>query len=166
MPQRVMLPRYSRKEPMPVETEKTPAERLKEYPIVFSIPVQWGDQDSFGHVNNVVYFKWCETARICYMNATGIWELYRNENIGPIMASIQCNFRQPVVFPDQIHIGAKVSKIGNSSFQMDHVVVSDALGVVADASSTLVIFDYKSGKPHRVPDSLREAIRRIEARER
>ena len=87
--------------------------RLQEYPIRFSIPVQWGDQDSFGHVNNLMYLRWCESARIYYLNDTGIWDLYRTDNIGPILASIHCNFRQPVVFPDQVHTGAKLSRIGN-----------------------------------------------------
>ncbi|MCX6620745.1 MAG: acyl-CoA thioesterase [Acidobacteria bacterium] len=151
---------------MHVEKQKTPAERLEEYPVTFSMPVQWGDQDPFGHVNNVMYFRWCETARISYLDRTGIWDLYRNENIGPIIASIHCNFRQPVVYPDQIHVGAKVSKLGNRSFQMDHLIISDALGVVADATSTLVIFDYKKSKSHPIPDTVREAIRRIEAQER
>ncbi len=138
--------------------------RLQEYPIRFSIPVQWGDQDSFGHVNNLMYLRWCESARIYYLNDTGIWDLYRTDNIGPILASIHCNFRQPVVFPDQVHTGAKVSRIGNSSLQMDHLIVTDALGVVADATSTLVLYDYNKGASCRVPDTIREAIQRIEGR--
>jgi acyl-CoA thioester hydrolase len=138
---------------------------LDGFPVVFSIAVQWGEQDAFGHVNNVVYFRWCETARIYYLERIGLFEMLEKERIGPIVASIGCNYRQPVTFPDTMHIGAAVSKIGKSSFKMDHKLVTEKLGHVADAESTLVVYDYTLNKPHPVPDHIRAAIARIEGRE-
>lgn len=149
-----------------MEKEKSALEQLAQYPIRFSIPVQWGDQDSFGHVNNLLYLRWCESARIQYLVEIGLWQMYVQERVGPILASIQCNYRQPVVFPDQVHTGAKVTRVGNSSFQMDHLIVSEAQGVVADASSTLVVYDYKRASSCPIPDDVREQIRKIEARMR
>jgi acyl-CoA thioester hydrolase len=138
---------------------------LKDYPIVFSLPVQWGEQDSFGHVNNVMYLRWCETARVVYLERIGLWEMLRQTKIGCIVAHLGCNYRQPVTFPDTVQIGARVTKIGNSSFKMEHAIFSDALGLVADADSTLVVYDYNANKSHPMPDEIRKAIQELEKRE-
>jgi acyl-CoA thioester hydrolase len=137
-------------------------EALAEFPVIITVPVLWGDQDAFGHVNNVVYLRWCETARIDYLRRVGLWELLKAEQVGPIVASIACNFRKPVEYPDEVQIGARVTKIGNTSFVMIHRVWSRALGLAADATSTLVVYDYKTGKAVRAPDPVREAIRKLE----
>jgi acyl-CoA thioester hydrolase len=133
------------------------------YPVVITVPVLWGDQDSFRHVNNVVYLRWCETARIDYLTRVGLVQMVEREGVGPIVASIRCDFRLPVEYPDEVQIGARVARIGNTSLRMDHVVVSSRYNAVAaDVSSTLVVYDYKAGSPTRAPDRLREAIAALE----
>ena len=52
-----------------------PSDNRADYPVVISLPVQWGDQDLFGHVNNVVYFRWYESARIAYLDRIGVSDL-------------------------------------------------------------------------------------------
>jgi len=136
-------------------------QHLKDYPVVFSIPVQWGELDSFGHVNNIMYFRWCETARIFYLERIGMARIGENR-IGPILAAIGCNFRKPVNFPDTVHVGARVTKVGTSSFKMEHLLATDALGVVADAGSTIVIMNYATGKSHPIPGEVRAAIAKLE----
>jgi acyl-CoA thioester hydrolase len=140
---------------------------LAGFPVIVTLPVQWGDQDAFGHVNNVVYIRWCETSRVEYLKRVGLWgpgaSGVASNGIGPILASIGCDYRRPVNHPDHIHIGGRVTKIGNSSFRMEHVIVSEALGVVAaEAHSTVVVLDYKRGKTVPVPDAVRAAIEELE----
>jgi acyl-CoA thioester hydrolase len=138
---------------------------LKEgYRVWISLPVQWGDQDAFQHVNNVVYLRWFESARIAYGNQTGLQLLdVGGQKIGPILAALSCNYRRQLNFPDTVHVGARVTRIGNSSLKMEHRIISEALGaVVADGDSTLVAFDYISQKPVPVPDSVRDAIAKLE----
>jgi acyl-CoA thioester hydrolase len=137
---------------------------IKDFPITFSIPVQWGEQDGFGHVNNIVYLRWCETTRIYYLERIGLTR-ERHNGVGPILAHIGCNYRKPVTFPDTVHIGARVTKLGNSSFQMEHAVFSDELGLVAEADSTLVVYDYTAGKTCPIPAEVRAAICALEQRE-
>ena len=134
---------------------------IKDFPVTFSIPVQWGEQDGFGHVNNVVYLRWCETARIYYLERIGLTR-ERHNGVGPILAHLGCNFRKPVTFPDTVHIGARVTKLGNSSFQMEHAIFSDELGLVAEADSTLVVYDYSTGKTSPIPAEVRSAISALE----
>ena len=138
-------------------------EALRGFPVVITLTVEWGDQDAFGHVNNAVYFRWCETARVVYLERIGMWRRISADGHGPIVASIGCNFRKQVTFPDTVLVGARVTRIGNSSFRMEHVVVSEAANaVVADSDSTLVFYDYNLGKPFPLPDDLRQAIVALE----
>jgi acyl-CoA thioester hydrolase len=136
---------------------------LSLYPVVIELPVQWGDEDAFGHVNNTVYLRWCESARVIYLQRVGLWQSERKDAVGPILANISCDFKRAVTFPDTVRIGARVVRIGNSSLQMDHVIVSEAAGAVAaTAESTIVAFDYHRKETTRLPDEIRDAIARLE----
>ena len=71
------------------------------WPSRVEIPVAWGDMDAFGHVNNVVYFRWFETGRIHFFGLVGILEAISSLGQGPILAEPQCRFRHqyPVTSP-------------------------------------------------------------------
>lgn len=142
----------------------TPAE-LADYKLVLRWPVQWGDQDAFQHVNNTVYFRWFESARIAYLECVGLSALMEREKVGPILAAINCQYRRPVTYPDTIQIAARVTRLGRSSFTMEHKLYSEAAGaIVADGDSTLVVFDYGAQKSHPIPDAIRSTIEAFEGR--
>jgi acyl-CoA thioester hydrolase len=142
-----------------------PSGNRADYPVVISLPVQWGDQDLFGHVNNVVYFRWYESARIAYLDRIGVSEMMEREHVGPILAAIGCNFRRQLNFPDTVEIGSRVTRIGRSSISMTHALWSQRQGaLVADGDSTIVAFDYNTQRPVSVPDSIRQAIEQLEGR--
>jgi acyl-CoA thioester hydrolase len=137
---------------------------LADFPVRTEIPVLWGDQDLFAHVNNVVYFKWCETARVEYLKRIDL-TAEGARGTGPIVASIKCDYRAPVNYPDTVLIGTRVTRIGNSSFRMEHRVVSVALEtVVAEVDSTMVVYDYEEGKPVPMPATVRARIEQLEGR--
>ena len=138
---------------------------LDEFPVVVTIPILWGDEDSFGHVNNIIYLRWAETARVEYLMRIGLWSMIRGEGIGPIVAALSCDYRRPLEYPDEVRVGAHVTSIGNTSFKMAHRIVSVRHGVVAaEVQSALVVLDYKVKKPLRVPDQVRKAIQEIEGK--
>ncbi len=136
---------------------------LEGYPLVTTIPVLWGDHDSFNHVNNVVYLRWAETARVEYLLRIGQMPDLPPSGMAPIVASLKCDYRRVVSYPDTVHVGTRVTRIGNSSFRMEHRIVSATLDeVAAEVDSTMVLLDYGSGTPVRVPDETRKLISELE----
>jgi acyl-CoA thioester hydrolase len=138
---------------------------LSDYPVTITLPVLWNDQDAFGHVNNTACIRWFESARVRYLETVGLGSMFTAENVGPILAQVTCNYRRQINYPDNVTIGAKVTRMGNSSMTMNHAVWSETQqAIVADGISTVVTFDYRAQKPVRVPDELRAAISRLEGR--
>lgn len=134
-------------------------------PVVVTLPIQWGDQDAFGHVNGVVYFRWFETARIEYLNRSGLGHLMSKERMGPILAAIKCDYRRQLKHPDTILVSASITEIGRSSMKMRHLIYSQSQqAVAAEGESTVVMFDYANQRPTRVPDDVRQQIERLEGR--
>jgi acyl-CoA thioester hydrolase len=138
---------------------------LAGFPILTEISILWGDQDAFNHVNNVAYLRWCETARVEYFRGIGLFPQSPPQGVGPILASLTCHYRRPLNYPDTVVVGTRVTAIGNSSFRMEHSIVSRAKGeVAAEAESTIVTVDYSTGKSVRVPEDIRQAITSLEGR--
>jgi acyl-CoA thioester hydrolase len=137
-----------------------------QFPVVIEWPVHWGDQDLFGHVNNVVYFRWFESARVAYLDRIGMARLHGEEVTGPILAAISCNFRRQIEYPDTVRIGTRVTRIGNTSMTVEHALWSVTKGGehAADGTSTVVVFDYPSQRPIRVPDEIRRKIEALEGK--
>lgn len=140
-----------------------PAE-LDSHPVHLEIPVQWGDQDSYSHVNNVVYFRWMESARIEYFRRGEIGST-KNEGSGPILASLKCDFRRQLVYPDKVVVSASIVSIGRTSLKMVHRVYSLAQqAIAAEGDSVLVMFDYVNQRPILVADAIRAKVEAIEGR--
>jgi acyl-CoA thioester hydrolase len=138
---------------------------LSGYPLITTIPILWGDEDAFAHVNNLAYLRWCETARVEYMRRVAFWTEKPPAGTGPIIASVKCDYKIPLTYPDTVDVGTRVSAIGNSSIRMEQIVVSHGLqAVAASVESVLVLLDYKAGRTVRVPERVRDAIAVLEGR--
>lgn len=128
---------------------------LADYTTVTSLPLQWGDMDAFGHVNNVVYIRWYESSRIDLLNSFETEASMEPGGIGPILASIKCDYRRQLHFPDTVHIGARVGRTGRTSFDLEHAVYSEQLGeIAATGTSVVVLFNYETNRPVRIPAEL------------
>lgn len=131
--------------------------KLTGYSSITTLPVQWGDQDAFGHVNNIVYFRWFESSRIDFLNSFHTHVTMKGTGIGPILAAINCEFRRQLRFPDTVYIGSKVTRVGRSSADIAHAVVSREQGeIVAEGKSVVVIFNYEAQRVTRIPEDLRK----------
>jgi acyl-CoA thioester hydrolase len=139
---------------------------LEDYPVTITLPVLWGDQDAFGHVNNTACIRWFESVRVRYLELLGGGQLHSPTKVGPILARVACNYRRQLNYPDEVTIGARVERIGNSSFTMQHAVWSAAQQAIAtDGESVVVAFDYTTQKPVRIPADLRAGIAQLEGRD-
>jgi len=140
---------------------------LGNWPVSLEIPVAWGDMDSFGHVNNTLYLRWCESARIYYFMRTGVLEEMGSSKIGPILAHAAIDYRVPVEFPDTIDISSTVTKLGNTSFTMEYRMCSRAKEglIVALGKSIMVMVDYSTGKPVPLGDFIRKKVIALEGKE-
>lgn len=67
---------------------------LAGFPVVVTLPVQWGEMDAYGHVNNTVFFRYFETARIAYLERCGFTRTWETARVGAILHSTHCRFRQ------------------------------------------------------------------------
>jgi acyl-CoA thioester hydrolase len=138
---------------------------LAGYSVVIALPVQWGDQDAFAHVNNVVYFRWFESARIAFFRRIGLLAQWDDQQRGPILAASSCDYRRSIVFPDAVRVGIRATRIGRSSIGLEHRIVSEAQqSLAAEGTSTTVFYDYSAGRPHPVPEDVRRAIEELEGR--
>ena len=144
---------------MPVTDEDRIAELLADFPVTVDIPVAWGDMDAMGHVNNTVYFRYFETARITAFTGLGLGSIEQSDGVGPILHSTSCRFRIPLTHPDTVTVGARIAEVGDDRFLMRFRAVSHAHGAVAaDGDSLVVTFDYGRGAKAQVPEDLRARL--------
>jgi acyl-CoA thioester hydrolase len=136
---------------------------LASFPVVIEIPVVWGDMDAFQHVNNTVYLRYFENARIAYFEALGYLERMDQTGVGPVLASTRCRFRIPLTYPDTVSVGAKTTEIQTDRFVQEYAVFSHRhLKIAAEGEGVLVHFNYRENKKATIPEELRQRILELE----
>jgi acyl-CoA thioester hydrolase len=140
------------------------AELVAAYPVVVTTMVGWGDMDANHHVNNVVYFRYMEHARLQYFRDMGYSREQRATGIGPILAWTDCRFRKPLEYPDTVSIGTRMADIQRDRFTMKTIIVSHKLkALAAEGEQRLVIYDYVNHVKAELNDEIRKKIEAIEA---
>jgi acyl-CoA thioester hydrolase len=137
------------------------------WPVSVVVPVAWGDMDALRHVNNAVYARWLESARIALLVRLGVIATQADPSVGPILARQAIDFRRPVEFPDEVTIDVRVARIGNTSLELRYRVRSHAqASIVAEGESIVVLYDFASGAKRALPEALRAAIAALESGDR
>ena len=133
------------------------------WPVALDVPLAWGEMDAFGHVNNTVYFRWFESARMSYFERLAWPAVQSDTGIGPILHSTQARFRAPLVWPDTVTVATRVSAVESDRFTMLYEVRSRNLGrIAAEGSGLIVAFDYRSLAKAALPEVVRERLARLE----
>ena len=128
------------------------------------MPVVWGEMGSYRHVNNAVYFRYFESARLEYFRRLDWFAFERETGIGPILAATQARYRKPLTYPDTISVTARVTSVAEDRFTIEHRIVSHELRAVAtEGQGTVVTFHYAQGMKVPVPAELRRRIAELEA---
>ena len=93
---------------------RAPLEGRGFYPVWRTIGTRWGDNDVYGHVNNVVYYSWFDTAVNAWMIEAGLLDIAAGDPIG-LVVETNCRYAGPLAFPQQVEIGLAVGAIGTTS---------------------------------------------------
>jgi acyl-CoA thioester hydrolase len=120
--------------------------------------MRWGDLDAMGHMNNTVYFRLIEQARISWFESLGIDPATQKE--GPLLGSVCCRFRIPILYPAELAVSILAGRPRNSSFLLASAISDerDAARVYATAEATMVWVDLAEGKSRPLPDWLRKLM--------
>jgi acyl-CoA thioester hydrolase len=136
---------------------------LREFPVVLEFPIQWGDLDAYGHVNNGVYLKWFESARAAYALRVGVEILPRQQGVGAIVASLKCNYLRPLGYPGHIFVGVRVTRVSLGGVTLAFRIVDGRIGVpVAEGACDAVFYDYARDAPVSIPAPIRAAVEQLE----
>ena len=129
--------------------------------VVIETPVRWGDMDALGHVNNTHFFRWFEESRIALFDAIGL-QSTTPSGVGPILAHTACDFLQPVTWPQTIRVAAYITRIGTTSFTMQHTATRLSDGApVAKGIGVVVLVDYDAGQPSPLASSIRSELEKL-----
>ena len=132
---------------------------LKDFNFIINLKVDWGDMDALQHVNNIVYFKYFQTARIAYFEKINSGDLFEESRISTILGSTQCKFIYPLFYPDTISVGARVDSMADQYFTMKYAVMSqNHQRLVAIGDAKVVAFDYVNNTKASIPDEARNKI--------
>lgn len=142
---------------MPQKTQVTRAE----YSRFQSLPTRWMDNDVYGHINNALYYGFFDTAINQYLIAEGGLDINDGKVIGFAVES-QCQYLQPLAFPEVLEVGLRVGKLGNSSVRYELAIFKQGDTFAAAVGYFVHVFvDRQTQKPVTMPESLRAALARL-----
>ena len=132
--------------------------KRSEYRHFTNIQTRWADNDVYGHVNNVVYYSWFDTAVNGYLIEQGVLDMHHGSTIG-LVVQTQCDFFAPVAFPQAITAGLRVAHLGRSSVRYEVGIFADDAPVSNAAGHFVhVIVDRVTRKSVPLPDNLKAAL--------
>ena len=122
---------------------------------------RWMDNDAYGHVNNVVYYSWFDTAVNAHLIEQGVLDIERGETIGLVIET-QCNYFAPLAFPQTVEAGIRVARIGNSSVRYEvGLFAQGELLTAAKGHFVHVYVDRKLRRPAQIPDAFKRVLENL-----
>lgn len=141
----------------------TSPDLLQAFPVVVEIDVAWGEMDAYQHVNNTIYFRYFESARIAYLDRIDFADHAKNGGIGPILGHTQCKFLKPLTYPDRIFAGARTTEIRDDRYVMELQIYSENWQkLAAVGTADMVAFDYANNRKAALPAHIRANIEALE----
>ncbi len=148
------------------ESKEQPVERespevRERYPHFLSVPTRWMDNDVYGHVNNIIYYSYFDTVVNEYLIHSGVLDIEKSPVIG-LVVETQCRFFEPMTFPDTVHAGLRVARLGHSSVRYEiGLFRNDDQTAVAQGHFVHVYVERATGLAAPVPQPTREALERL-----
>ena len=134
-----------------------PEEQAYRWVHTSEIPIRWGDMDAYGHVNNTVYFRYMEQARVEFLDRLGYAIDPRGE--APVLINTSCTFLRPVTYPGRLDVLMFLGAPGRSSIESRYELrLAGDERLLASGAAKIVWIDGATGKSVPIPDSLRRLV--------
>ncbi|NDP39050.1 MAG: acyl-CoA thioesterase [Rhodoferax sp.] len=134
-----------------------PASR-SDYRVFRSISTRWMDNDAYGHVNNVVYYSWFDTAVNAYLIEQGVLDIHQGDTIGLVIET-QCNYFSPLAFPQTVEAGIRVARLGASSVRYEVGLFAQGEPLTAARGHFIHVYvDKQSRRPTPLPLNLKTVL--------
>ncbi len=132
-----------------------------DYKVFYPITTRWSDNDVYGHVNNVIYYSYFDTAANRYLIEEGGLDIGEGKIVGFVVNS-GCQYHAPISYPEPIEAGLRVEKLGNSSVQYGIAIFKPGVEqAIAHGHFVHVFVDREADKSVSIPANLRAALQRI-----
>ena len=142
-------------------TEKQKPTLRSDYKDLSHIETRWNDNDSYGHVNNIVYYSYFDTAVNRHLIQKGVLDLSNSEVIGLVIES-KCTYFSPITFPDTVAVGLKVIHLGNSSVRYQiGLFCNESESASAVGEFVHVYVERSTNKPVSIPDNTRKVLQAL-----
>ena len=145
---------------MPEDSSASLRSLLAGYPVVVTIPVQWGDQDAFRHVNNAVFATFLETGRVELLH--DLAAPIADAGSSFVLARVVIDFRAEVLWPGTVEIGTRVSAFGRSSITLDQAVFQNG-ACVAQGQSVVVLVDNSTRRSRALSEGAAKRLHELGA---
>ena len=147
---------------MNTQTEKPRPERRSAYKAFRPISTRWMDNDVYGHVNNVVYYSWFDTAVNATLIEQGVLDIHGGQTIGLVIET-QCNYFAPLAFPQTIEAGIRVAKLGTSSVRYEVGLFAQGEPLTAAKGHFVHVYvDRETRRPVPLPAPLKHFLETLQ----
>lgn len=132
------------------------------YRVFRDITTRWMDNDAYGHVNNVIYYSWFDTAVNAYLIERGVLDIENGQTIGLVIET-QCNYFAPLAFPQAIEAGIRVARLGNSSVRYEvGLFAKGDLLTAAKGHFIHVYVDRQTRRPRPIPPEFKHVLEQLQ----
>ena len=143
-----------------VSPTKPEAESRSAYKAFRPIATRWMDNDQYGHINNVVYYSWFDTAVNAHLIEQGALDVESGQVIG-LVVETHCNYFAPLSFPQTIETGIRVARLGSSSVRYEVGIFGDGEFTAAKGHFVHVYVDRHTRRPVPLPEKLRTVLEKL-----
>ncbi|MDD2918295.1 thioesterase family protein [Rhodoferax sp.] len=131
------------------------------YKVFRTISTRWMDNDAYGHVNNVIYYSWFDTAVNAYLIEQGVLDIEHGGTIGLVIET-QCNYFEPLAFPQNVDAGIRVARLGNSSVRYEVGLFAEGASLTAARGHFIHVYvDRATRRPTPLPQPLKTVLEKL-----
>lgn len=143
---------------------QTTTKNIDDFPFQTSISLRWSDNDIYGHVNNVKYYSFFDTAVNCYLIEKAGLNIHHDDIVGFVVAS-NCEYLKSIAYPNTVKVGVAVAKLGHSSVEYKLGVFDQNQTLCATGAFTHVFVSQNNNKSVEMPTAIRSALEKISINE-